>query len=400
MRILLTTFGLYKKSGWGRTFSEAKGLAALGHQVTLMCSMRGFGFRKSVIEDGVKIVAFHDIIPERFLGGGYGFCSLASKLLYSLFHSFDICLANHNRDGAYYPCALNRAVHRSKLVIECWDNMKVKQEKEGLKSKYWFLRILAKRDIVRESETKIRADGVVALASLTKKRAIEIGVSPDKIKIIRGGCDIEHIVCHPLPAKEIKQKFGIPVDYVTFGLIGDGDWEKKDMGVFLEAMMDLSYKYKIMFLNFGKPFKQTIIDNPQLKDIIHECGWIDYVGDNSILSATDVFILIKQDNEENRCGWPNKVGDYLACGRPVLVNPYGELIPFIQEWNPGFIKVEYSKDSIVKAIADICEGQYDLIQLGVKNHEIACSNSWLQKAKQLEALFFELINRNIPQDES
>lgn len=392
MKILVTTFGIYKKGGWGRIFSEAKGLSTLGHQVTLLCSIPGLGLWKSFIEDGVKIVAFHDIIPTHLLGAGYGLFSLINKLIYSLFHSYDICLANHHRDSAFYPCSFNRFVHHGKLVTEWWDNIKIKQEKEGLKSSHWLLRYLAKRDIAKETGRRKKVDAIIALSSLTAKRAIELGVAEKRIRIVRGGCDIEHINYHPLPSEKIKQQYGISEDYLTFGLIGDGDWELDDMSIFLDAMLELAPKYKIILLNYGKPFKQSIINNPALKDLIKECGWIDFTGDNTILSATDVFILIKQDTIENRSGWPNKMGDYLACGRPIMLNPYGELIPFIQEWNPGIIEVEYSKDSIKEKVTSICQGGYDLVQLGIKNHVIACSNSWLQRAKELESLFFELVN--------
>ena len=390
MKILVTTFGIYKEGGWGRIFSEAKGLAQLGHQVTLLCSIRGFGIRKSFFEDGVDIIAFYDIIPHNFLGGGYGFVSLINKILYSISRSYDICLANHHRDSAYIPCAFNRKVHHSKLVTEWWDNIKVKQEKEGLKSDYWILRFLAKRDIILETRRRKTADAIVALTSLTAQRAEILGVSPDRIRIVRGGCDIEHINYNPFPNSIIKAKYEIPEDCLAFGLIGDGDWEYDDIGVFLEVMFELSTKIEMKLLNYGKPFTNTVIKHPKFKDLIIECGWIDYTGDNTVLSATDVFILIKKDNIENQSGWPNKIGDYLACGRPVILNPYGELIPFIKEWNPGFITVDYSKDSSVKAITDIAEGKYNLKEMGRKNYKIACSNSWSQKARELETLFMDL----------
>lgn len=390
MKILITTFGIYKKSGWGRIFSEAKGLASLGHQVTLLCSIRGLGIKKSFTEDGVKIVAFYDFIPESLLGAGYGLFSLTLKLVYSLFHSYDICLSNHHRDSAYFPCAINRKVHHSKLVTEWWDNIKVKQEKEGLKSKHLIFRFLARRDIIQETSRRVTADAIVALTSLTANRAKLLGIPSDRIRIVRGGCDIEHIYYHPLPVQKLKTSFGISENCLTFGLIGDGDLEFGDMGIFLEAMLDLSSKFEMKLLNYGKPFKKTVVDNPKFKNLIVECGWIDYTGDNTILSLTDVFILIKQDNIENQSGWPNKIGDYMACGRPVVLNPYGELIPFIHEWTPGFIKVDYSKDSIVNVINEIVEGNYNLKEMGVKNYEIACNNSWSQKAKELESLFLLL----------
>ncbi len=393
MKILVSHFSLYKKNGWGRTFEEAKGLARLGHDVTLLCSARGFGrICNSQEVEGVKVLAFYDIIPERFLLFGHGFFSLFNKLIYSVFTHFDICLSNSHRDNAYYPCALNRFFHRSKLVIEWWDDFSVKGN--SIQSPNIIRRVIRRiinfiqpSDEKREISTKLSSDIVVVLSSTMARRAERVGVSADKIRIIYGGCDVDHLQYINQPANEIKQNNGIPVDCITFGFIGDGDQELKDLDVFFDAMIELKTKYKILFLNYGGAFRKAVIYKPELRDIIHECGWVDYHGDNSILSATDVFILIKQNNIKNQSGWPNKFGDYLACGRAVLLNPYGDIIPFMQKWQPGVIEVDYSKDSILKGIASICEGMIDLSESAARNRAIALSNSWLQKAKELESVF-------------
>ncbi len=398
MKILVTHFGIYKKSGWGRTFEEARGLVKLGHQVTLLCSLPGFGgiFRQ-YYEEGVKIVAFYDIIPVRFLSSGFGCLSLLFKSIYVTLYSFDVCLANSHRDSAYYPCAINRFFHHSRLVVEWWDNFKVKQErgmrvvnssKDPIKRLYH--RITSKRELRREVNTKLSADFVVTLSSVTSQRAEEIGISPNRIRVVRGGCDVEHVHYFPQPARDIKLRNGIPDECLTFGFIGDGDQELPDLEVFLEALVALKDKYHVKFLNYGKPIKEAQKENPELASIIHNCGWVDYYGDNSILSATDVFVLIKQDNVENQSGWPNKLGDYLACGRPIIVNPYGEVIPFIKEWNPGIVHVQYSKESIESGIAAICGGSFDVAELGKRNYSVAKDNSWANKAKELEAIFVGL----------
>ncbi len=394
MKILVSHFSLYKKNGWGRTFEEAKGLAKLGHDVTLLCAVRGFGIYKSSEVEGVKVLAFYDIVPERLLLYGYGFLSLFNKLVYSIFTHFDVCLSNSHRDNAFYPCAINRFFHHSKLVIEWWDDFSVKSN--SVESPNIIKRVLRRivnfiqpSDERREIDTKLSSDIVVVLSSTMARRAETVGVSADKIKIVYGGCDVDHLQYIRQPADEIKKKNGIPVDCITFGLIGDGDQELKDLDIFFDAMLELKTKYKIIFLNYGSAFNKAIIYKPELRDIIHECGWVDYHGDNSILSATDVFVLIKENNVKNQSGWPNKFGDYLACGRAVLLNPYGDIIPFTKKWHPGVIEVDYSKDSIKKSIASICEGMVDISQSAAHNREIAMSNSWLQRAKELENFFME-----------
>lgn len=389
MKILVTHYGLYKKNGWGRTFEEAKCLSKLGHQVVLLCSDRRQGcFYKKYQVEGVFIYAFYDIVPLRRLSSGYGFLSVLFKSVYSIFHRFDICLSNSHRDNAYFPCAVNRFFHHSKLIVEWWDDFSEKNKK--IISPKFHTRLKMRRNEKQEIATKLSSDAVVVLSQTMALRAQRVGVLPDKIRVVRGGCDIDHIIYKPISDVTRKSKYAIPSDCITFGFIGDGDAEIDDIGVFLDALNELKSKFKVMFLNYGRPLKKTVIDRPELNDIIHECGWVNYYGDNSILAATDVFVLIKQDNVENQSGWPNKFGDYLACGRAVMVNPYGEIIPFIKEWNPGVIQVEYSKESIKSGITAICERAINIEDFGDRNYSIAKSNSWLNKAKELEEVMNDL----------
>ena len=41
------------------------------------------------------------------------------------------------------------------------------------------------------------------------------------------------------------------------------------------------------------------------------------------LQCVDVFFLFKEETLRSKAGWPNCIGDYLDCGRPVLLNPVG-----------------------------------------------------------------------------
>ena len=91
MKILISHFGRYKKDGWGRTFSLGEGLAALGHDVTLLCSSNE---KKKLYDrlpiNGVKVIVFYDFIPQKLLSSGYGCISFICRMLFSIFHKFEI----------------------------------------------------------------------------------------------------------------------------------------------------------------------------------------------------------------------------------------------------------------------------------------------------------------------
>lgn len=391
MKILMSHFSFYRKNGWGRIFEEAKGLALLGHDVTVFCGhlKKGFGYEQKV-EENVKIVCFKDVIATKRLYGGYGFISLINKCIYSFFHRFDICLSDAHRPNAFLPCLFDRFFGNSRLFVEWWDDFSVKADRLSPRNPITKYRI--KCDLKREISSKKKADGVITLSALLASKAEAIGIDRDRITIVHGGCDTIHLPFNPINTG--KNILAIDNNTLTFGFIGGGDVEMVDLKVFFDAVLELKDKYRIKFLNFGQPFAKATLNNPQMKDLIIECGWIDYYGDNAILSAVDVFVLIKQDNVENNSGWPNKFGDYLALGRAVMVNPYGELVEFSEQWKPGILSVKYTKESIVGTIIDIFEGKFDLNVLAKTNREIAEQNTWLHKAHELESFFMSSVRKN------
>ncbi len=384
MKIMFSHMGLYKKNGWGRTFELAKGLVTLGNNVTILCSSTGKNkIYEQFYEYGVKIIVFYDFIPRGVLGSGYGILSLISRFFYAMSHKFDIVHSDSHRDAAYMPCIINKFFFGSKLFIEWWDNFEEKVKISD--KKRWYRFFLDNREIKREISTKVKSDGCIVLSKLLKQRAIKIGVKEENILLLHGGCDVDNI--QNLLSIDVKRQNNIDVNEVTFGFIGMGDGEFSDLKCFFEALSELPSSVNVKFLNFGRSLEKTIKQMPNLKSRVIECGWIDFYRDSSKLSAVDVFVLTKEDDIINNSGWPTKFGDYLACGRPILLNPYGELLDFIVKNQPSLICVNNEKESIKAQILNVCENKYDLLGMGANNRKIAEQNSWLEKSRELYSFY-------------
>ncbi len=387
MRILFSHYGLYRKSGWGRTFEFARSMAEFGHNVTITCTNRRFWpLYSTTIEEGVKIVKFGDFLPVSILSIGYGILSLIGRIIYSCFHKYDVCHTDSHRDCGYIPCIVNRRFYQSKLVIEWWDDF---GEKAKNTSTYNLLKqIKYYRDPKLEISTKKNADGVIVLSKLLYDKSIRLGIPENKVTIIHGGCDVRHI--QYMPFNIFKEKLGISRKVLTLGLIGMGDGEYEDVKHVLEAIEECNVE-KVRFINFGRPFKKAYSLLPNMESLIIEGGWVDYYENPSILGAVDVYVLTKENNIMNKSGWPTKFGDYLACGRPILLNLYGEIISFNKSYHPGVIIVDNEKDCIKQTINDLLECKYNLEEMGLRNRVIAEKNSWLSKAKDLEQFYIKIV---------
>ncbi|NKB15907.1 MAG: glycosyltransferase family 4 protein, partial [Sphingomonadales bacterium] len=63
-------------------------------------------------------------------------------------------------------------------------------------------------------------------------------------------------------------------------------------------------------------------------------GKVPYKELPSVLPAADLFLLPYPNKIVNVGRWPNKIGDYMAVGRPTVANPVGELNELFQRF-PG-----------------------------------------------------------------
>lgn len=387
MKILIFHHGIIKKNGWGRTFTFAKNLSFLGNEVVFVTSStkKGFFCEKLMI-DGVKIFAFKDIIPLKLLKMGFGFISFVNKIIFASIFKCDVVHTDSHRPAGYYPSLVNRFFSKSKFVIEWWDNFGYTGQLANKKKIFKLL--LGLWEARTEISSKIKADGVVVLSDVMMHHAKEEGVLEDKIVKIHGGADIDNIKYYPL--NTMKVEYGLE-NNLTLGFIGDGDAELGDLHPLFSVLKQINLDFNVKFVNYGKAFSQEVKNRYDINDVIYECGWIDYSLDSSLLAISDVFLLIKKNDNINPYGWPNKFGDYLATGRSVLLTPYGDLVDFIEEFKPSVFVSCYNELDIYESVKAIVNKKGELEFLGMINREISekvCS--WMEKTKQLND-FYNLI---------
>lgn len=390
MKILVSHFGIFEKGGWGRTFSLAAGLAEIGYDITLLTNSQSYSLlRKKKFIRGVKVIIFPDLVPTKFTSKGFGIFSLILRFIYVMFRRFDIVHSDSgHRPLSGWPCLWNRFLYNSKYIAEWWDFFGEGGQLEFKPA--FFKKYFGKFETWSEMYDKRKADGIIVLSKYMEKRANKVGISSNKIKIIHGGADITNI--SSLSWKTHKSSYGLRGEKLTFGYIGMSDGDIADLDPFLKAIS--KYKNKVTLVTFGKMIHKEYIDKYDLYDCMLEMGWVDYSKDSEKLSVVDIFILIKQFNNINFTGWPNKLGDYLACGRPVLITPYGDVTDFVNKYNNAFIVVDRDQKKIEENIEEIIAGKLNLKRMGDYARSIAESKiSWQIKANELSTFYNEVLHK-------
>jgi len=391
LRILFSHYGIKKGDGWGRSFFLARGLAELGHSVTFLTSQYGefkFPFRKEII-DKVLVISFPDIVPKSFRKGGIGILNIILKIFYVLFKKYDIVHSDSgHRPSSGLPCVVNRFFHKSKYVSEWWDYF----GKGGVYDEmpWWYKLTLGNYDTWAEKHNKKIADGVIALSHFTKERAKKLGIDEQKILILQGGSDVKGIKFYP--NTKLRDKYNLPLDYLTFGYIGMNDDELEYIEPFLLAINDLKREYKINWFTTGKKLSNNKKLKYNLGEELKEFGWVNYEIFSEVISCADIFLLLQKDNLINYARWPQKFGDYLAAGRPLLANKIGEIKYLCEKYNITFIFVEYKTESIKEKIIEIYYNKDRLIGSYVYYRNLAEDYfDWSIQSKKLEKFYYKIL---------
>lgn len=380
MKILFVHYSIYQKERWGRIYPLAKAAAKCGLEVTLLTTDIQKGFSYSVKhEDGVNIIIYKDIISHKLLKRGFALFSLLSRVIHVLFNRYDF---------VYIDCgeAPNTgwigkiAQWKGAVLLSEWGDLLGKGGFYDTKPKLFKI-LYGWYYLWAELYFRKSADFIIVLSSAMRDHAIKRGVFPEKIKLVPGG-SISDLVAYGYKNKNL---LGLSEDVITFGYIGIDDGEIKDLKPLIKVLKKDKYRDKIKLVTFGNKLSDKTIEYYQLEDLIVNCGWINFYKDYSLLQCVDVYILMKSvDINRSGMGWPNKLGDYMAIGRPVLLNLYGDIEIFVNQHPAGFIPVELSLNNIENRIDEIVKGTYNLREMGYCNRKIAENEiSWEARVEKL-----------------
>jgi glycosyltransferase involved in cell wall biosynthesis len=94
--------------------------------------------------------------------------------------------------------------------------------------------------------------------------------------------------------------------------------------------------------------------------------------------------LARPDNKQAEGGFPTKLGEYLATGKPVIVTNVGEIGLFLKDGENSFIAEAGSVNSFSQKIRQVFEDYPKALQIGLKGKELINNEfNYLTQAKKI-----------------
>ena len=171
-----------------------------------------------------------------------------------------------------------------------------------------------------EARASRHADLIIANSHAGAADAIRVGFPSDKVIVIANGIDTERFAPDVEAGKKLRQQWKIKDDESLIGVVGRLD-PKKDHATFLRAAAKLKQpKIKFACIGIGEP----IFELQQLTESLNLQDRLQWIAPQSVMSdvynALDVICLSSSFGE----GFPNVVGEAMACGVPCVVTNSGD----------------------------------------------------------------------------
>ncbi|MBN1899951.1 glycosyltransferase [Candidatus Sumerlaeota bacterium] len=368
MRILLLCHNLIERGNYFRAIHFGMFLSEKGHDVTFMPSSYRWYKTNRYQKGGLKIVespSFSFIIGN---DDGWSPLGVLHRLGNVIRNRYDVVYAFSHKPVDFIPAIFSR-IFRGSFYISDWCDW---WGKGGLLSmirsyrernpdlsgfKKMILSLYDGMEAFLEEYVPRKAHLVTVICKSLHQRALDMGIPEERLLRLISGADLENI--KPMDKQKAREKIGL-FSFLSFMgekkspvVLGYAANYHLDETLLLETLSRVNRSVNnVITLIVGPAFRVSqeqlekwgikIFDATSGKpvngeyQIIH-FGRKPFKEMNFYLGASDILLLPLSDITYNRGRWPHKIGDYLASGRPVVVNNVGDIPDLLKGHNAGCV---------------------------------------------------------------
>ncbi len=364
----------------------ARELVRRGHEVTLLCVAEHDRWRtKETEEDGVVVVESPDLLVGPMRSGWDPWCTW-NRCRYLRGRQFDLIHCFETRPATIHPVLRLLRRHPAPLVID-WNDWWGRGGLIKERRPRWYRVLLGPMETWYEEHFRARADHTTVISSALAERAARLGVPRESISIIRGGVDIHRF--KPQDRLRHRDRLGIPRE--SFVVIFSAADATMDLDLALNAVRCCADPSVFLVITGRAPrdFDRQI-QSMNLEKRVRHLGFLPYESLPDVLACADVFLLPFRNTVANRGRWPHKVGEYLACGRPTISNPTGDIRELFGREHVGVLA-----DPTPQAMADALLNlkKNELLRLEIGHHARCVAEAqfaWPRIVDQVEHVYESL----------
>jgi len=196
----------------------------------------------------------------------------------------------------------------------------------------------------------------------------------------------------PLQNVEMEQNTIVYAGYVS---------RERGLDKLLKSLLDVRKAYPNLFLLVAGYIQDTdefkievknFIDDNSLNGNVKITGWLPYADIvTNIQKSMAGMILFQPIYYNNIIGLPNKLFEYMACGKPVIASDFPEIRAIVKEANCGLLIDSSNIDDITKAIIWIMNNPKEAQEMGSRGRKsVEKKYNWAEMEKLLFNMYDDI----------
>lgn len=390
MRIVLSTYETATQGGnYVRCSSLAAALAAIsGHDITLLAASSRPRLLPLVRrQNGMHLIEMPGLLPRRLRHAGLDPLDVLSRLLWLIWRPPDLVHGFGHRPAVSLPCRAAKHLARIPYLADWadhWGKGGIAAVRTGFLGRWlgWF-------DDRLERTTFRAADGLTVITSALLHLAEAWGMARRTIWLLPPGAGVDAI--HPQPVQEARQKLGLPQDVPIAVYIGNADYDFEYLAQIAVALV--RREPAALLLLAGRDFSNfsSLVRAEGVEDHIVLLGTVPYAEIGTVLACGDVMLLPYTNQPVNVGRFPNKTGDYLAAGRPIVANPTGDLADFLAD-SSACLFAEETPGAFADAVIALFQDKERATSMSASARRFAEEQvSWKARARTLLQIYHQYV---------
>lgn len=392
LRAALLVFNLPERGTYFRAYHFARQLARRGHSCTLVYTAprerRAFAVR---YEEGgrLALVAAPDLLAGSLRSGWDPWAALARALFlrsarYDLVHAFEC------RPTVILPALAAARTAGAPLVIDWCDwfgrGGSVEERAPGLARA-----ALRPAESFFEERFRACADATTVINSTLHQYALKLGVSPESIRRIPNGCDLEG-AADLAPAGAARAALGLPAGAPIVGYAGAiFARDARLLAAAFDRVRATRPDARLLVLGYTNVAVEGLVAEPAA---VIRTGPLSADALRLGLRACDLGWVPLCDSGANRGRWPLKISTYMELGLPVVATSVGDLGAFFERYRVG-VAAPPTPDALAAATLALLHDPAARAAMGAEGRRLAAGElSWARIADDVEALYCEVARRS------
>jgi glycosyltransferase involved in cell wall biosynthesis len=241
-----------------------------------------------------------------------------------------------------------------------------------------------------EKATYRQVDALTVITHSLRERAQELGMPAKCIQVIPVGANPD--IVQPLPKLEMRRKLRLPLSEPIVLHAGLAPYDAALLGQSFVELTRLNPGVWLVLAGRELPILSDIVRQRGVDHRVIRLGFVPYGHLGEAMACADVLLLPYTARTINLHRYPNKMGDYLASGRPMVTNPTGDLGRLLEEEHVGLL-AEETPAAFAAAVQRLLDNPALAEEMGSRARRLAETQlNWRTLAAELADFYQKVLN--------